>query len=127
MAVFLALGGDHGQGAFWLCFRALLTVKGVKMPYYKTKLIAEIYCKKEEGTILDESITPWMNEDLKQIKDSLLEVRSGSDGVTCDWRAKVLPPTNIGEVSLVCVHRMLTSDLCFVAYTFGKEGGSGHY
>ena len=97
------------------------------MPYYKTKVIAEIYCKKEEGTILDESITPWLNDDLKQMKDSLLEVRSGSDGVTCDWRAKVLPPTNTGEVTLPCVHRILISDLCFVAYAFGKEGGSGHY
>ena len=94
MAVFLTLGGDHGQGACWLCFRALLTVKGAEIPYYKTKLIAEIYCKKEEGNILDESITPWLNKNLKQIKDSLLEVRSGSDGVTCGWRAKVLPPTN---------------------------------
>ena len=39
----------------------------------------------------------------------------------------MLTPTNTGEVILPCVHHMLTSDLCFVVYAFGKEGGSGQY
>ena len=30
--VFLVLGGDHGQGAFRLCFRALLLVAGRELP-----------------------------------------------------------------------------------------------
>ena len=56
--LFLIVGGDHGQGAFRLCFRALLTVRGREAPVYKTKAIAEVYCKKEEGCLLDESVVP---------------------------------------------------------------------
>ena len=58
---FLIVGGDHGQGAFRLCFRALLTVRGREAPVYKTKAIIEVYCKKEEWCLLDESVIPWVD------------------------------------------------------------------
>eukprot|EP00581_Thalassiosira_minuscula_P022931 CAMPEP_0184435336 /NCGR_PEP_ID=MMETSP0738-20130409/485517_1 /TAXON_ID=385413 /ORGANISM="Thalassiosira miniscula, Strain CCMP1093" /LENGTH=117 /DNA_ID=CAMNT_0026801683 /DNA_START=228 /DNA_END=578 /DNA_ORIENTATION=+ len=57
--VFLAVGGDHGQGAFRICFRLLLRLKDRELPIYKTKAIAEVYCKKEEGVLLDNSVIPW--------------------------------------------------------------------
>ena len=38
-----------------------------KEPIYKTKSIGEVYCKKEEGLVLEKSITPWLTEDLKRI------------------------------------------------------------
>ena len=54
------------------------------MPYYKTKSIAEVYCKKEEGSILDESVTPWLNEDLNMMKNSQLSIRSDRGKVICN-------------------------------------------
>ena len=89
VGVFLVVGGDHGQGAFRLCFRALLTVRGRVHPVYKTKSIAEVYCKKEEGTLLDESIMPWLNSDLTKIKDSHLHAQqrvNNSENVVHDSR-----------------------------------------
>jgi hypothetical protein len=128
LRTFLVLGGDHGQDAFRLCFRALITVRYRSMPYYKTKSIAEVYCKKEEGSILDESVTPWLNEDLKTMKNSQLIVRSDGDEVLCNRRAKVLVPTDVAEeVVLPDVLCMMAADLSFNAYALGKEGGSGHY
>ena len=41
--LFLVVGGDHGQGAFRLCFRALLTVRGREAPVYKTNAVASSF------------------------------------------------------------------------------------
>ena len=53
VALFHAFGGDHWQGLFQLCCCFLLKVRGKEIPYYKTKAITEVYCKKEEGTMLN--------------------------------------------------------------------------
>ena len=54
VGMFLVVGSDHGQVAFRLCFRAMMTVRGRVDPVYKTKSIAEVYCKKEEGKLFNE-------------------------------------------------------------------------
>jgi len=103
LAVFLVLGGDHGQDAFRLCFRALLNTKGRVMPYYKTKSI-ELVVRTDCGEV----VCDWRA------------------------KAEFLGPTataedTAGEVILPDTLRMLTADLSFDAYALGKEGGSGHY
>ena len=55
--VWLIIGDDHRKGAFRLCFYIILNVKGRKKPVYKTKSILEVYCVKEEGIILEKSIS----------------------------------------------------------------------
>ena len=60
------VGGDHGQGAFRSVFRALLSMSTAGPGIYKTKAIAEVYCKKEEGVLLDESVMPWLEADLQK-------------------------------------------------------------
>ena len=91
------------------------------MPYYKTTSIAELYCKKEENHISDESVTPWPNEDLIMMKNSQLIVRSGRGKVICNWRAKLLVPTNVaGEVVLPNMLRMMMADMSL--YVCVEEG-----
>ena len=63
----LIIGGDHGKGAFRLCFRIVINLWGMTKPIHKTKSIAEVYCKKEEGILLEKTIMPWLKEDLEKI------------------------------------------------------------
>ena len=44
----LVLGGNHGKGAFCLCFRLLISMDGMDKPIHKTTLITKVYCKKEK-------------------------------------------------------------------------------
>ena len=48
----LVLDGDHGQGPFRLCFKLLLVLVGFDDHVHKTKATAEVYCVKDEGTLL---------------------------------------------------------------------------
>ena len=77
--IFLVVGGDHGKGAFRVVFRALLSIQGRREPVYKTKAIAEVYCKKEEGVLLDESVIPWLEADLQTLINSHLVAMSTKD------------------------------------------------
>ena len=70
---FLVCGGDHGQGAFRVVFRALLRTLTAGPILYNEKCIAEVYCAKEEGILLDESVMPWLETDLPKIRDSQLK------------------------------------------------------
>ena len=129
---FLVLGGDHGQGAFQLYFKALLVLVGFDEPVHKTKSIAEVYCAKEEGTLLDESITPWMNEDLKTIKDLRLILKRPDvpgDHRSCEWRSKASVTTGVAMEGDILPDTILlqSADLAFTAYTLDKEGMSSKY
>ena len=70
---FLVCCGDHGQGAFRVVFRALLRTLTAGPILYNEKCIAEVYCAKEEGILLDESVMPWLETDLPKIRDSQLK------------------------------------------------------
>ena len=75
--VFLLCGGDHGQGAFRVVFRALLRTLTAGPILYNEKCIAEVYCTKEEGMLLDESVMPWLEADLQ--KNKRLAINSYAD------------------------------------------------
>ncbi len=62
--LFLVIGGDHGQGAFRLIMCCLMVLKGKKLLVHTKKCIAEVYCKKDEGALLDATVMSWLNEDL---------------------------------------------------------------
>ena len=101
------------------------------MPYCKIKLIAEVYCKNEAGSMLDDYVTPWLNKDLQMMNKSQLIIQYDRDKDIYNWRATVLVvPNNVtGEIVLVLpdVLHMMAADLSFYVYVLGKEGGSGHY
>ena len=112
--VFLVLGGDHGQGAFRLCFHALLVVVWMELPLYKTKTIGKVYCTKEEGTLLDKSSIPWLDADLERIKDSQLVVTQNNEPdnlsrviIVCEWQQKILPLSPLATGGTVMLDTML--------------------
>ena len=49
VGLFLIVGGDHRQGEFRLCFRALLTMRGRIELVYKTKSIAGCIARRRKG------------------------------------------------------------------------------
>ena len=91
---------------------------------------------------MDESVIPWLNEDLNFFTDSQLLAQRGENNaslirdsrgeIVCNWRANTSVPAASSnktavEVVLPNIHQLLAADLAFSAYTMGKEGGSGHY
>ncbi len=77
--LFLVVGGDHGQGAFRFIIRCLVSLRGKTLPVHSTKCIAEVYCKKDEDTLLDATCMSWLNEDLQKISTSKLRLRSAQN------------------------------------------------
>ena len=64
---------DHGQGTFRVVFRDLLFRSMTRLAIYKTKAIAEVYCKKKrEFCWMRYVVTSWLESDLQQTKDSQL-------------------------------------------------------
>ena len=128
---FLVWGGDHGQGAFRVVFRALLRTLTAGPILYNEKCIAEVYCAKEEGILLDESVMPWLETDLQKIKDSQLIATLTDGQINCSWEVKrpaesqVERPQDVVELPSPLL--LQSADLAFDAYTLGKEGGAGHY
>ena len=137
----LIIGGDHGKGAFRLCFRTVINVEGEKKPIYKTKSIAEVYCAKEEGIVLENSIMPWLTEDLKKIHNSQLRIRTsaqdddtdgnggiirGDNGnIICDYSAKTLASCTTPNTKVVSnIEMFVAGDLSFYSLLLGKEGAS---
>ena len=70
----MVIGGDHGQGAFRLCFRVVINLKNKKKPIHKIKAVAEVYSSKEEGVVLEKSIMSWLKEDMEKIAQSALTI-----------------------------------------------------
>ena len=67
----LIIGGDHGQGAFRLCILVLIELVDEE-PIDTAVSIGKVFCSKEEGKILDDSIMDLLVADLQKINDSLL-------------------------------------------------------
>jgi hypothetical protein len=145
----LIIGGDHGVGAFRLCFCVVINLEGHKKPVHKTKSIAEVYSKREEGIILEETIMPWLTEDLKKINDSFITIKAadpiGCDdkgvliyddkgSVVCDYRLKASlsgattnTTTDTGCEISTEIEQFVAGDFCFFAYILGREGSSLAY
>ena len=67
----LIIGGDRGQGAFRLCILVLIELVDEE-PIDTAVSIGKVFCSKEEGKILDDSIMDLLVADLQKINDSLL-------------------------------------------------------
>lgn len=138
----LVFGGDHGQGAFRLCFRVLIDVLGRDKPIYKTSSIAEVHCKKEKGVILEESIMDWLEKDLKHIEDSELSIKEETGIVVQDDKGNVICDNgkkytgsyvdkgtdwSTPNKRIIPVIQFLTGDFAWQSYCLGKENMSGDW
>ena len=113
-------------------FKALLVLVGCDEPVHKTKAIVEVYCAKEDGALLDESVTPWMNEDFKMIKNSrhILKRPDAPGGYrSCEWRLKASVATGVAVEGDVLLDAIIleSAGFAFTVYTLGKEGMSSKY
>ena len=145
----LVLGGDHGQGAFRLCFRIILNVDNRDGPIYATKSIGEVYSAKEEGIILEETIMPWLEKDLQEIYDSVLKlspkilstptspdtdsclvIRSHNGSIVCDTIEKANIANTYSSTTtkvMPAPEIFIAGDFCYFAYLLGKEGMSSKW
>ena len=139
----LIIGGDHRKGAFHLCFRIVINVKGKMEPIYKTKSIAEVYCAKEEGIILEKSIMSWSTDNLKKIRNSQLQVRTARQvgtndddciihddigNIVCNYSAKTLAACTIPNTTIIPkIETFVAGDLSWYSLLLGKEGSSSSY
>ena len=102
------VSGDHGQGAFRVAFRCIVKVFGSKELLYKTASVSDVYCRKDTGEFLKNTILDWMTEDLKIINDSKVVIKTehlegGEERVVCNFiprsayapRVRVLTQTEI--------------------------------
>ena len=136
----LVFGGDHGKGAFRLCFLILICYEGGELPVYTTVACADVYCRKEEGLILEETIMKWLEADLKRVFDSELVIEEASveDGIIRDDRCtvvsdyetkiKLITPNTMASTSkrkVIKVEQLLAGDFAFQSYCLGKEDMSG--
>ena len=90
----MVIGGDHGQGAFRLCFRVVINLKNKKKPIHKIKAVAEVYSSKEEGIVLERSIMLWLKEDMEKIAQSALKISIDENPNTVQDNAQATQATN---------------------------------
>ena len=116
-------GGDHEKGAFWLCFCVIIKVYGIKDLFYKTASVADVFCKKDSGDILEKTILPMLTKDLKKISESKVTIQyeSGNAGkIVCGLITKTSPnPNRARTVDHVTMY--VTGDLAWLAAMLGKE------
>ena len=124
----LVIGGDHGQGAFRLVIRTILLLEGREEPLIKTKSVAEVYCKREEGIVLEATIIDWLKEELTLINDSKVLVKQETGAITCSYSPKSQGVITIpGRAVIQNTIQLMAGDLCWFAYCLGKEGSSSSW
>ena len=123
------LGGDHGVGAFRLCFRS--TVKLARGEIFHNDVgVATVKCKKDTSAVLEATIMDWLMEDLKTINESMLVITDACDGeITCDYEEKALQHLQLDSNSFVLpeINIYITDDIKWLVMLLGMEDMAIHW
>ena len=143
----LVLGGDHGARRFRMLFKVICRNENMeKLDEFKVK-VAHIDCKKDTYNIMRETISPSLNEDLKELMNEstkLIVYRKKVDGkykyttqintfvnnddppvFVCPITKEEVPAMKF--VRAVRIRIVVTGDLAFYASLLGKVNASGHW
>ena len=126
------IGGDHGCGAFRLCMNVLLKITGSDDPINEVVSIAKVFCAKEEGVLLDDSIMSWLESDLQKMNDSLLMLRlsedkSKFDAAFCHASDVDLELERDKDAFPVVIEQKLAGDCAWQSFCNGKTNMSNHW
>ena len=144
----LVLGGDHGQRKFRMLIKVILRRSSMEVIEEWPVKIAHIDCKKETYQILQQTIMPFINCDLRKLKDNNIELllfeKCENDKIyyTCqlgkyDDNSSIPPKFICPETGIVrddlifrkcCKLRLIvTGDLAWYAAVLGKVNMSAHW
>ena len=125
----LVVGGDHGQGAFRLCILVIIELHD-RDPVDVAVSIGKVFCSKEEGVLLDETIMDWVSTDLEMINDSIVLLGISEDGkCTIDYRHYNEPELDYDAEDLfpVVTTQYSAGDCAWQSYLNGKLNMSPHW
>jgi len=121
----LAVGGDHGVGAFRVACRTIVTSKDDNMRY-RQAIVATAVCKDTPET-LKKTIMDWLTADLKRIHEQKLVVDMNDEGVgACTF----MDEDDIGndtDAHVFKVGLFNTGDLKWFATLLGMHGMSSQW
>ena len=119
--LWVIIGGDHGAGVFTLPVKIIAFDKDGNVVKDTVQKIGHIDCKKDTYAILKATITPIVNEAMKQIYDKFVCIsEDGNDVSFVDSPQNQLNSSVCHKVELFAI-----GDLQYVAYAFGKIGMDG--
>jgi len=102
------LGGDHGIGAFRLCFRTVVKLKTGAL-IHKDVGVGTVVCKKDSSKVLEACIFNWLTTDLEKISQSMIVSTTDECGQVCcgySQKSVVGQPINIyivGDIKWLCM------------------------
>lgn len=113
----IALGGDHGQGAFRALIKIIIRLKegtGDKRKITRIVKTAHIDCKKDNGTIIKGTISTGIKDSVEKVAEGSLEL-VGGEAKFIEGRGAIAPKL------------YLTGDLAFYAMVLGKENSDTYH
>lgn len=125
----LVIGGDHGQGAFRLCILIIMELKN-REPVDVAVSIGKVFCTKEEGLLLDETIMDWISTDLQLLHDC--QVVMGVEDRKCvvkylHYNAPELDTLEEDDLLPIEVEQFSAGDCAWQSYLNGKLNMSPHW
>ena len=124
--VYFVLGGDHGQEAFRLCFRAIVLLKTGKL-LYEDYGGAGLVPGKDDRDVLDASLMPWLTEDLKTLSQAKVHIATLADGAIGVTLASAGETPAEGTAEGAGVQIWNTGDLKWMAMLLGMDDMSGEW
>jgi hypothetical protein len=82
----ICLGGDHGKCAFRAPVKVNLTISGKKDPLISIFEVATIFCRKDTGLIIKNTVAPEINEGFGKLTTQKIVFGETKDGIVATLR-----------------------------------------